>query len=68
MALTGYGQDDDLQRTRRAGFDGHLVKPVDARRLEQVLAAGPPAAAPGAPGPTAPGTTAPDDRPAADPE
>lgn len=34
VALTGYGQDDDLQRTRRAGFDCHLVKPVDARRLE----------------------------------
>ena len=37
VALTGYGQEEDVQRTRRAGFDAHLVKPVDARRLEHVL-------------------------------
>ena len=29
VALTGWGQDDDRQRSREAGFDTHLVKPVD---------------------------------------
>ena len=37
VALTGYGQADDVQRTQRAGFDAHLVKPVDVLRLQQVL-------------------------------
>ncbi len=35
FALTGWGQPSDRQRTTEAGFDGHLVKPVD---LEAVLA------------------------------
>jgi signal transduction histidine kinase/CheY-like chemotaxis protein len=38
VALTGYGQDKDRERTRSAGFDLHLVKPVDADRLLQVIA------------------------------
>jgi CheY-like chemotaxis protein len=29
IAQTGWGQDEDRRRTREAGFDGHLVKPVD---------------------------------------
>ena len=29
IALTGYGQESDRQRTRAAGFHGHLVKPID---------------------------------------
>jgi PAS domain S-box-containing protein len=33
IALTGYGQADDLARSRSAGFDIHLVKPVDVKRL-----------------------------------
>jgi PAS domain S-box-containing protein len=33
IAISGYGQDEDLRRSRRAGFDGHLVKPVDPERL-----------------------------------
>jgi PAS domain S-box-containing protein len=37
VALTGYGQAEDRERTRGAGFDGHLVKPVDFSLLEQVL-------------------------------
>jgi PAS domain S-box-containing protein len=37
IALTGYGQAEDIQRTKEAGFDEHLVKPVDADRLEQLL-------------------------------
>ena len=39
MAITGYGQDADARRAAEAGFDRHLVKPVDAAELEQVLAA-----------------------------
>ena len=37
-ALTGYGQPEDYQRTRAAGFDDHLVKPIDLAKLERVLA------------------------------
>ncbi|UHG94968.1 ATP-binding protein [Spirosoma oryzicola] len=37
IALTGYGQDEDRQRTREAGFDGHLVKPVDLSELTKML-------------------------------
>ena len=33
VAITGYGQDTDRRRTRAAGFDRHLVKPVDIARL-----------------------------------
>ena len=38
IALTGYGQDEDKQRTKEAGFDAHLVKPVDLAALLQQLA------------------------------
>ncbi len=38
IALTGYGQPEDVARTRAAGFDAHLVKPVDFDALERVLA------------------------------
>ena len=31
VALTGWGQEEDRARSREAGFDGHLVKPVDYR-------------------------------------
>jgi CheY-like chemotaxis protein len=33
----GYGQDSDRARTREAGFDHHLVKPIDLDRLQAVL-------------------------------
>jgi signal transduction histidine kinase/ActR/RegA family two-component response regulator len=36
-AITGYGQDGDRTRAKRAGIDAHLVKPVDGRRLREVL-------------------------------
>ncbi|HZN64387.1 MAG TPA: ATP-binding protein [Tepidisphaeraceae bacterium] len=39
IALTGYGQPDDHDRTREAGFDEHLVKPVNPRLLSRLLAA-----------------------------
>ncbi len=38
IALTGWGQDDDRRRSQEAGFDGHLVKPVDHTRLLALLA------------------------------
>ncbi|MDB6085013.1 MAG: putative histidine kinase, hybrid [Gammaproteobacteria bacterium] len=37
IALTGWGRDDDRQRTKEAGFDHHLTKPVDFDVLEGVL-------------------------------
>ena len=38
IALTGYGSDADRARARDAGFDHHLVKPVDFQILEKLLA------------------------------
>ena len=38
IAVTGYGQDTDRARTRAAGFDHHLVKPIDSIELLQILA------------------------------
>jgi signal transduction histidine kinase/ActR/RegA family two-component response regulator len=38
IALTGWGQPDDKQRSRLAGFDHHLVKPVDPTALDRLLA------------------------------
>ena len=38
VALSGYGQAEDLQRSRAAGFDEHLVKPVNADKLDRVMA------------------------------
>ncbi len=39
VALTGYGQIEDIERTQSAGFDAHLVKPVDFAALEGSLSA-----------------------------
>jgi signal transduction histidine kinase/CheY-like chemotaxis protein len=38
IAVSGYGQPDDLARSRAAGCDAHLVKPVDLATLERLLA------------------------------
>jgi PAS domain S-box-containing protein len=38
VALTGYGREDDVRRSRRAGFDHHLVKPVDLAQLQKITA------------------------------
>jgi len=38
VAMTGWGQDDDLRRSSQAGFDEHLTKPVDYDVLTRVLA------------------------------
>jgi signal transduction histidine kinase/DNA-binding response OmpR family regulator len=36
-AVTGYGQEEDRRRAREAGFDYHLVKPVDLAALQEVF-------------------------------
>jgi CheY-like chemotaxis protein len=38
VAVTGWGQEEDRRRSREAGFDDHLVKPVDTVALMKVLA------------------------------
>jgi signal transduction histidine kinase/CheY-like chemotaxis protein len=38
IAITGWGQEADRRRTRAAGIDAHLVKPVDPRQLLELLA------------------------------
>ena len=38
IALTGWGQEDDRRKSEEAGFDGHLVKPVDYDELLELLA------------------------------
>jgi CheY-like chemotaxis protein len=40
VALTGYGLPDDLKRSRGAGFDAHLVKPVDPVKLAAAIRGG----------------------------
>ena len=41
VAMTGYGQEEDRNRSREAGFDFHLVKPVDLTELQRVLSTRP---------------------------
>ncbi len=37
VAITGYGDDEDRHRALQAGFDAHLVKPVDPDVLQALL-------------------------------
>ena len=37
IALTGYGQDGDRRRSEEAGFDAHLVKPVQIDELAKIV-------------------------------
>lgn len=37
VAITGFGSEADVRRSMEAGFDFHLVKPVDLRELQEVL-------------------------------
>jgi PAS domain S-box-containing protein len=46
VALTGWGQQSDRERSRAAGFDYHAVKPIDPGELRKVLAASAPEVAP----------------------
>jgi CheY-like chemotaxis protein len=38
VATTGYGQEVDRQRSREAGIDHHLVKPLDFKKVQELLA------------------------------
>ena len=40
VAMTGYGDDEDRQRSRAAGFDHHLVKPAEPEAVEAILRSG----------------------------
>lgn len=35
--MGGYGQDSDRKRSEQAGFNHHLVKPVDPAKLQDLL-------------------------------
>jgi CheY-like chemotaxis protein len=48
-ALTGWGQDEDRRRAASAGFDHHLVKPVDVVELTRLLGELEPSAVAGSP-------------------
>jgi PAS domain S-box-containing protein len=37
VALTGWGQEDDLRKAREAGIDHHLIKPADVEALQELL-------------------------------
>jgi CheY-like chemotaxis protein len=37
IALSGYGMEEDLRRSREAGFERHLTKPVNFQVLQAVL-------------------------------
>jgi CheY-like chemotaxis protein len=37
VALTGWGQEEDRRRSEEAGFDAHLLKPVDLDALRSLL-------------------------------
>ncbi|HXE47357.1 MAG TPA: response regulator, partial [Ramlibacter sp.] len=39
IALSGYGQEEDMRRSKEAGFSAHLVKPADADALIETIAA-----------------------------
>ena len=39
IAVTGYGRDQDVQRTREAGFDAHLLKPIHPGEIDRLVAA-----------------------------
>jgi CheY-like chemotaxis protein len=38
VAVTGYGREADRQRSQEAGFDHHLAKPADFKKVQQILA------------------------------
>jgi DNA-binding response OmpR family regulator len=55
IALSGYGMEDDLVRTRAAGFNRHLVKPVTMTELRRTIASLVAEEGPDRPAPPGPG-------------
>jgi two-component system CheB/CheR fusion protein len=41
IAISGYGQEEEIQQSLEAGFDHHLIKPVAPTVLEQILTGAP---------------------------
>jgi CheY-like chemotaxis protein len=41
VAMTGWGQEEDKRKSKEAGFNQHLVKPVDPGLLDELLASAP---------------------------
>jgi CheY-like chemotaxis protein len=37
IAVSGYGQEEDRRRSHEAGFDEHLIKPIDFAELRRLL-------------------------------
>ena len=37
IALTGYGMEEDIQRSHEAGFTAHMTKPIDFTKLETMI-------------------------------
>jgi CheY-like chemotaxis protein len=37
IALTGYGMEEDIHRSREAGFTAHMTKPIDFAKLEAMI-------------------------------
>jgi CheY-like chemotaxis protein len=37
IAVTGFGQDEDRQKAKEAGFDAHLTKPVEMAELRRLI-------------------------------
>ena len=37
IAVTGWGQEDDKRKSEEAGFDRHMIKPVDPQTLMKLL-------------------------------
>ena len=37
IVLTGYGRDEDVRRSREAGFSTHMTKPIDFTKLEAMI-------------------------------
>jgi CheY-like chemotaxis protein len=40
IALTGFGMEDDIRKSHEAGFQHHLVKPIDLNKLDSLIQAG----------------------------
>ncbi len=37
VAVSGYGMEEDVRRSKESGFDHHLTKPVDPARLDRLI-------------------------------